>query len=70
MFVSKRLDARYDWLPSPYGLKAKYPRIQIIDYGDGCKVKEGVEASKMAILVSRKGSCSFFDKVSPLKSFV
>eukprot|EP00795_Rhopilema_esculentum_P014430 gene14430-5486_t len=62
-FVSKRLDARYDWLPSPYTLKAKHPKTKIVDYGDGCSVKEKIYAASSIILVSRKGSCSFFEKI-------
>ena len=63
LFVTKRLDARYDWLPSPYTLKAKHPKTKLVHYGDGCSCEEEVSAASAIIVVSRKGKCSFFDKV-------
>ncbi len=64
-FISKRLDAHYDWLPSPYTLKERHPKTKIVDYGDGCEVKHDVEAESFIILVSR-AKCSFFEKVKSL----
>lgn len=61
-FVNKRLDGRYDWLPSPYTLKAKYPRTKIADYGDGCSDLPG-NFSTQLLLISREGNCSFFQKM-------
>eukprot|EP00794_Sanderia_malayensis_P003073 gene3073-3537_t len=62
-FISKRLDARYDWLPSPYTLKARHPKTRVVNYGDGCKLKSDVEGRSRILLVSREGSCSFFEKI-------
>ena len=36
MLVAPRLDARYDWLPSPHGLVHKHTRFQIVYYGNAC----------------------------------
>ena len=63
-FVAKRLDARYDWLPSPYTLKAKHPKTKLVQYGDGCSFKEEIPAASNIIIVSRKGDCSYFEKVT------
>jgi len=62
-FVAKRLDARYDWLPSPYTLKTKHPKTKLLDYGDGCSFKKELSAASSVIVVSRKGKCSFFEKM-------
>lgn len=36
MLVAPRLDARYDWLPSPHNLARKHTRFQIVYYGNAC----------------------------------
>lgn len=36
MLVAPRLDARYDWLPSPHGLVHKHTRFQIVYHGNAC----------------------------------
>ena len=68
MFVMKRLDARYDWLPSPYKLKPKHNKVKVKFFGDGCKKKgSGTESSTYSgkiLLVSREGNCSYFEKVN------
>ena len=69
-FVAKRLDARYDWLPSPYTLKTKHPKTKLLDYGDGCSFKKELSAASSVIVVSRKGKCSFFEKVIVFKAVV
>ena len=63
VFVAKRLDARYDWLPSPYTLKTKHPKTKLVEYGDGCTFKKDISVASSVIVVSRKGKCSFFEKV-------
>ncbi|XP_032239840.1 uncharacterized protein LOC116619295 [Nematostella vectensis] len=34
--VSERLDARYDWLPSPHALSHNYTHLAVRYYGDAC----------------------------------
>ena len=66
LFVSKRLDARYDWLPSPYTLKSKFPKIRLVNFGDACgeiKADPSVNYTASAALISREGNCSFFTKM-------
>jgi len=64
MFVMKRLDARYDWLPSPYKLKPKHSKVKVKFFSDGCKKKaESTTFSGKIALVSREGNCSFFEKI-------
>ena len=36
MLVIQRLDARYDWLPSPHNLNHKHVRYRIAYYGNAC----------------------------------
>ena len=36
MLVAPRLDARYDWLPSPHNLIHKHTRFRIVYYGNAC----------------------------------
>ncbi|KAK3106688.1 hypothetical protein FSP39_025233 [Pinctada imbricata] len=58
--VIKRLNARYDWLPSPesvFGNKT----LPLVQAGDGCKTTTSVNMS--VALVSSQG-CSVFDKLS------
>jgi len=62
-FVIKRLDARYDWLPSPYKLKPKHSKMKIKFFGDGCKKKLSEGYTGKVVLISREGNCSFFEKI-------
>ena len=39
MLVAPRLDARYDWLPSPHDLVHKHTHFQIVYYGNACQFK-------------------------------
>ena len=39
VFVAQRLDARYDWLPSPHTLIHKHTRFNIAFYGNACSYK-------------------------------
>ena len=59
------MDGRYDWLPSPYTLKAKYPRSEIVDFDDGCQheTMDVVNLTSKIALVSRDGKCSYYEKV-------
>lgn len=63
--VSKRLDARYDWLPSPTSL-AKYGHLLVVSVGDACDSNMFVNVSgDYLALVSMNGTkCSYFTKVS------
>ena len=36
VLVAQRLDARYDWLPSPHNLVHKHTRFHITYYGNAC----------------------------------
>ena len=60
--VSKRLDARYDWLPSPDSL-SKFGHIRIVYIGDACSANISVPVSGHLALVSPDGQCSYFTKV-------
>jgi len=62
-FVSKRLDGRYDWLPSPYVLKATHPRTKVVDYGNGCEENMSGNFTNELVLISRDGNCSFYTKI-------
>ena len=64
-FVSKRLDGRYDWVPSPYTLKTKHPKAPIVKYGNGCELQGGNFSGKI-VLMSRGNNCSFVTKVTEL----
>ena len=39
VLVAPRLDARYDWLPSPHNLIHKHARFNIAFYGDACDLQ-------------------------------
>ena len=67
--MSKRLDARYDWLPSPSTTLAKYGHLLVVSVGDACdgnmftNVKD--DQDDYLALVSMEGAkCSYFTKVS------
>nr|XP_006821161.1 PREDICTED: uncharacterized protein LOC100372536 [Saccoglossus kowalevskii] len=63
-YIMKRLDAHYDWLPSPvsaFGDKS----TEITNAGNGCQGNIDVKG-KIALL-SRNGECSFFTRVSNMQ---
>lgn len=62
--VSKRLDARYDWLPSPDTL-AKYGHLQVAFVGDACNASSFVNPvnGKLALVSMEGVQCSYFTKV-------
>lgn len=39
ILVAQRLDARYDWLPSPHNLIHKHTRFHLAYYGNACRFK-------------------------------
>ncbi|XP_070550393.1 uncharacterized protein [Ptychodera flava] len=62
--IVKRLDARYDWLPSPVSVfQDKSTEIEI--GGNGCQ-KSGSVKNKIALL-KLDGQCSFFEGVSNMQ---
>jgi len=50
VLVAPRLDARYDWLPSPHNLVHKHTRFQIVYYGNACHFKSEWEKSSQNII--------------------
>ena len=62
--VVKRLDARYDWLPSPNTL-AKYGHLFIVYVGDACSPNMFLNdvAGQLALVSNDTGACSYFTKV-------
>jgi len=62
--VVKRLDARYDWLPSPNTL-AKYGHLFIVYVGDACSPIMFLNdvAGQLALVSNDTGACSYFTKV-------
>ena len=60
----KRLDARYDWLPSPNTL-AKYGHLFIVYVGDACSPNTFLNdvAGQLALVSNDTGACSYFTKV-------
>ena len=64
--MSKRLDARYDWLPSPSTALAKYDHLLVVFVGDACDGNMIVNVNEDYLaLVSMEGAkCSYFTKVS------
>ena len=66
LLVSKRLDARYDWLPSPSTALAKYGHLLVVFVGDACNESMFMNVSDDYLaLVSMEGAkCSYFTKVS------
>ena len=59
--VLKRLDARYDWLPSPSSTMGN-KTLPMYYCHDGCETVTGVNCS--VALVTYNGNCSVFEKVS------
>lgn len=45
VLVAQRLDARYDWLPSPHNLVHKHIHFHIVYYGNACHFKSEWEKS-------------------------
>lgn len=63
--VAKRLDARYDWLPSPNTL-AKYGHLLVVYVGDACSPDTflaNVTGNLALVSSSDTGACSYFTKV-------
>lgn len=65
--MSKRLDARYDWLPSPTTL-AKYGHLLVVFVGDACDSNMfiNVQDDYLALVSMEGAKCSYFTKVSHL----
>ena len=61
--VTKRLDARYDWLPSPQAITAKYHKLPYVSVGDACKPIEANVTGSLALVSMEGTNCSFFTKV-------
>ncbi|XP_071789142.1 uncharacterized protein [Asterias amurensis] len=59
--ILKRLDARYDWLPSPAGFGNKSTPVALS--GDGCKQDASINAT---IAVVSADGCSFSKKISTM----
>lgn len=47
ILVAQRLDARYDWLPSPHNLAHKHAHFNIAFYGNACDYQSELEESKV-----------------------
>ena len=64
--VSKRLDARYDWLPSPSTALAKYGHLLVVFVGDACDANMfmNVKDDYLALVSMEGVKCSYFTKVS------
>ena len=63
-WVARRLDARYDWLPSPNTL-AKYGHLFIVYVGDAWSPNMFLNdvAGRLALVSNDTGACSYFTKV-------
>lgn len=61
--ISKRLDARYDWLATRWSQKS----YQLQAAGDGCSQVPSVAG---AVAWLSEGNCSFFTKVCSVLSAV
>ena len=48
MVVSKRLDARYDWLPSPFQMTHTHTSLEVVDYGTACHTKHKLQKQTFA----------------------
>lgn len=66
LLVSKRLDARYDWLPSPSTALAKYGHLLLRFVGDACdgNMSTNVKDDYLALVSMEGAKCSYFTKVS------
>ena len=38
--MARRLDARYDWLPSPFQMTNMQTSLELVDYGSACRIKQ------------------------------
>lgn len=47
VLVAQRLDARYDWLPSPHHLIHKHTRFNITFYGNACNFQSDWQENKI-----------------------
>jgi len=65
LLVSKRLDARYDWLPSPSTALAKYGHLLVRFVGDACdgNMSTNVKDDYLALVSMEGAKCSYFTKV-------
>ena len=76
--MAKRLDARYDWLPSPHDLIHKHSHFIVSYYGNACNLKpewrvakerldddkkQKKKTSEGRIALVSPGDCSLFTKV-------
>ena len=66
ILVSKRLNARYDWLPSPSTALAKYGHLLVVFVGDACDARNmvvNVNDDYLALVSMEGAKCSYFTKV-------
>ena len=68
MCVAKRLDARYDWLPSPTTL-SKYGHLQVVYVGDACSSNRFYSDVTGHLVLVASGGCSYFTKVLVWKMY-
>ncbi|XP_015757010.1 PREDICTED: uncharacterized protein LOC107336447 [Acropora digitifera] len=67
MCAATRLDARYDWLPSPTTL-SKYGRLQVVYVGDACSSNRFYSDVTGNLALVANGGCSYFTKVQNCQS--
>lgn len=62
--VARRLDARYDWLPSPDSL-ATFGHLLVVYVGEACSPNtfKNEVAGRLALVSNETGNCSYFTKV-------
>ena len=68
MCAAKRLDARYDWLPSPTTL-SKYGHLQVVYVGDACSSNKFYSDVTGNLALVANGGCSYFTKVTVWKMY-
>ena len=68
--VTKRLDARYDWLPSPNNLNSAHKRLPLKFVGDACALPSDDLTGSLAVATMSGHSCSCFTKASSSGSWV
>lgn len=75
--VAERLDARYDWLPSPHAFSHHHSTFRLKYYGEGCDLSsedilrarqknqnhKKKKAGEIALVLA-SGKCSIYKKVS------
>lgn len=67
MCAAKRLDARYDWLPSPTTL-SKYGHLQVVYVDDACSSNRVYSDVTGKLALVANGGCSYFTKVQNCQS--